>query len=171
MTHETSREPELVIAVFYAGNPLMHQVSTWAATWPQYDFALSFGEGPVETCAAFRQASVSIIDATENPGRAMDAFLRATVELEAVSIIVYTESMHEGLELFVRSRGAMLLLGPMPDAQWKELFDDMERSIRRRAGGPIAADRSEQGDSVEGIGAPRESRLPASRHNPFRKIA
>lgn len=172
MTFETFPEDaELVIAVFYAGAPLMHQVSTWAATWPRYDFALSFDEDPMEIRAVFLQAEVSIIDATENPGRAMEAFLRATVELEAVSVIVYTESMTEGLELFVRSCGAMLLLGPMPDAQWKRLFDDVERSHRKTVRGPLVAHRSGQGDSFEETGMTRESRLPATKRHPFRRTA
>ena len=35
---------------------------------------------------------------------------------------MYTERMREGLELFVRSRGAQLLLGPLAEAEWEAFF-------------------------------------------------
>ena len=36
---------------------------------------------------------------------------------------MYSERMHEGLEMFVRSRGALLLLGPLSEAEWDAFFE------------------------------------------------
>ena len=36
---------------------------------------------------------------------------------------MYSERIREGLEMFVRSRGALLLLGPLSEAEWDAFFD------------------------------------------------
>ncbi len=119
------------IAVFYPGNSLMHQVSNWAIRHPAYDFALSFAQSLHEIRGVLRDTVVSIVDATEDPMRAMTAFTQAIAKLEADRVAVYTESMHEGLELFVRVRGAPLLLGPMSDAPWEAQLERMLKSAAR----------------------------------------
>ena len=119
------------IAVFYPGNSLMHQVSGWAVKFPAYDFALSFEELALEVQAVLEDSTLSIFDATDNPARALIALNQAIAEGGPDSAVVYTESMYEDLELFVRSRGALFLLGPMDDAVWLELFD--KRTRRRKA--------------------------------------
>jgi len=76
-----------------------------------------------------QRADIAIVDATEDPARAMEAFVRATVASESISVAVYSETMHSGLELFVRSRGSLLLWGPMRDEPWQDLFDAMASSM------------------------------------------
>jgi hypothetical protein len=129
MRTHTSAKSALAITVFYGGNSLMHQVSNWVGKHPTYDFELSFAESLPELRTVMRRASVAVVDATEDPARAMAVFREVTAELGADRVAVYTERMHEGLELFVRARGVLLLLGPMSDAPWEELFEGMLRSV------------------------------------------
>ncbi len=119
------------IAVFYPGNSLMHQVSNCAIRHPAYDFALSFAQSLHEIRSVLRCTVITIVDATEDPLRAMAAFTQALTALEADRVAVYTETMHEGLELFVRVRGASLLLGPMSDAPWEDQLEKMLESAGR----------------------------------------
>ncbi len=131
MTSQIPEESTPVIAVFFAGNSLMHQVSNWAIRHPEYDFALSFAQSLDEIREILRRTAVAIVDASEDPARAMAAFTRAIDAMEADRVAVYTETIHEGLELFVRVRGAPLLLGPMGDEPWNELLQKMLQSAAR----------------------------------------
>jgi len=126
-----SRKSPPAIAVFYPGNSLMHQISGWAVKFPAYDFSLFFERSAAEIQTALENSVLSIFDATDDPARAMIALSRAIASGGRDSTVAYTESMVEELELFVRSRGALLLLGPMDDAVWRELFD--KRTHRHRA--------------------------------------
>jgi len=119
------------IAVFYPGNVLMHQVSNWSGKWPAYDFAMTFAKSLPEIRAVLRSAAISILDATDEPVLAMDVLNLATGESVAGCVTVYTEKMLEGLELFVRSRSALLLLGPMEDPEWEDLFQATRRETVR----------------------------------------
>ena len=60
-----------------------------------------------------------IIDATDSPRPAMVALGVCLEELSPDRIAVYTEQMHSGLEILVRSRGVALLLGPMSRLEWE----------------------------------------------------
>jgi hypothetical protein len=82
-----------------------------------------------------RYAGTALVDATENPGRAREVFLRAVARLGAGAVVVYTETMHDALEVFVRLRGSLFLLGPLFDEQWEEYF---ARLLRTRRVAPLA---------------------------------
>jgi hypothetical protein len=131
MSSQIPEESAPVIAVFYAGNSLMHQVSNWAIRHPNYDFALSFAQSLREIRSALLPAEVAILDATEDPGLAMTAFTQAITALEADCVAVYTETMHEGLEPFVRVSGVLLLWGPIGDAPWESQLERMLQSAGR----------------------------------------
>ena len=70
-----------------------------------------------------RRAELAVIDATEDPAQASDAFLQSIGVLRADSVAVYTEKMHDGLEILVRTLGAPLLLGPMSMEDWDEYLE------------------------------------------------
>jgi hypothetical protein len=73
-----------------------------------------------------------LIDATEDPNRARVVLIQATADREDPSVAVYTEAVHAGLELFVRTRGGLLLLGPMNDACWEGVFEGVLQSNTRK---------------------------------------
>jgi hypothetical protein len=131
MSSQIAHESAWTIVVFYPANSLMHQVSHWAIRYPAYDFTLCFARSLPEIQNALPRAAISIVDATEDPVRAMAAFTQALSALEADCVTVYTETMYEGLELFVRIRGVPLLLGPISDAPWEEQLKKMLQSAGR----------------------------------------
>ena len=131
MTSQVTKESAPAITVFYPANSLMHQVSHWAVRYPACDFTLSFAQSLHEIRSVLRRTAVTIVDATEDPARAMAAFVQAIAALEVECVAVYTETMHEGLEVFVRVRGAPLLLGPMSDAPWRQQLEKMLQSAAR----------------------------------------
>ena len=171
MTARLSRKSDVAIVVFYPGNSLMHQVASWASDRPGSELEVSFADSVPEIRAVLRKTDVVIVDATEDPARAMETFVRATVESEPISVAVYTETMHPGLELFVRSRGALLLLGPMPDEPWQTLFDAMafsrERVPNREA--PLRQRKESEVDVRENQSSTRQSKDTAG--DKFRRSA
>ena len=68
---------------------------------------------------------MALVDASDDHAQAIDLFSQAVARLGARHASVYTERMHEGLELFVRTQGAWLLLGPLTDEQWEDYFSMM----------------------------------------------
>lgn len=134
MESQTLGKPDPAIAVFYPCNSLMHQVSSWAIKHPAYGFELSFAESASEIGRILYRTAVTIVDATEQPARAMAALAHAVTLLETDRVALYTESMHDGLELFVRVRGALLLFGPFSEAPWDDLLARMLQSAGRAGG-------------------------------------
>jgi hypothetical protein len=84
-----------------------------------------------------------LVDASDDHAQAIELFSQSIARLGSRHVAVYTERMHEGLELFVRRQGAWLLLGPLTTQQWEEFFSSMlppaneeavpSQSPRRRA--------------------------------------
>jgi len=134
MTARFTQKSDVAIVVFYPGKSLMHQVASWASDRPSSELQFSFARSVAEIRRALRRADVAIIDATEDPARAMETLVRAVTESDPGSVSVYTEIMHPGLELFVRSRGVLLLLGPMLDKPWQNLFEAMALPKRQMSG-------------------------------------
>jgi len=94
--------------------------------------------------AAADDAAAVIVDATSAPGAAADAVERVLARIGPGPLAVYTERPHEGLELFVRVRGAMFLLGPMERSEWEAIFQQAEgvgANVPFGAGGPGEIDR------------------------------
>lgn len=111
------------IVLFYPGASLTDQVAGWSERHPQCSLEVSFAKTVPGIRQALSSADAAVLDATADPGQAMAAFSQAVAKLGAYSVAVYTERMHEWLELSVRIRGALLLLGPMDSSQWEGLFD------------------------------------------------
>ena len=110
------------IVLFYAEESLLVQVSEWICD------AMMLPLNLVSSCSAFsvteamNTAECAIIDATVNPGKAMDVLQLALPLAGRDRLAVYTECMHDGLELFVRVRGVPFLLGPMSQTEWEGVF-------------------------------------------------
>ena len=84
------------------------------------------------------RSKAAVIDATERPEEAMGTLAQALGIRDPApdKLSVYTETMHVGLEMFVRLRGVLLLLGPMDQAQWDGFF----APCASRVGGSNAAE-------------------------------
>jgi len=127
-----SEQPKSDIVLLYPGESLKRQVAGWADTHPEYSLEVSFATFPAEIQEVLRNAAVALLDATEDPRQAAVAFSQAVAQLGGYSVAIYTEKMYEWLELFVRIRGALLLLGPIGRHQWEEFFKGILREASRR---------------------------------------
>jgi hypothetical protein len=81
---------------------------------------------------------VAVVDATDDPAQACDAFSQAAGQLGAGATGMYSEHMPDGLEVFVRSRGALMLLGPLGEVEWDGFFDGALHGRRGRCWGKVA---------------------------------
>ena len=75
---------------------------------------------------------MAVIDATEDHALATEAFSQAAMQLGAAGAVMYSERMDDGVELFVRSRGALMLLGPLEEAEWEGVFNLALHRERKR---------------------------------------
>jgi hypothetical protein len=110
------------ILLFFAGRSLLSQAGQWVLMHPGYSLRRAASVQPRTVRRALSGAVVVVIDATDWPGLAMAALERALAQCGPKQVAVYTEVIHEGLELFVRVRKALLLLGPMQPTEWEAFF-------------------------------------------------
>ncbi len=132
-----SKKPKSDIALLYPGESLKRQVTAWTETHPGHALVVSYAKFPREIRAVLGDAAVALLDGTKNPRLTAVAFSQAADQLGAHCVAVYTEKTCEWLELYVRMRESMLLLGPMDAMKWRTLFETMLRSgSRSRLLGP-----------------------------------
>jgi hypothetical protein len=111
------------IVLFYPGHLLMEQIRDWAQRRGGCRYAVSFERAIPLIRKRLRRAELSVVDATEDPAQASDTFLQAIGLIGAEAVAMYTEKMHDDLELLVRMMRAPLLLGPMRMEEWEEFLD------------------------------------------------
>ncbi|OHB66731.1 MAG: hypothetical protein A2V70_08240 [Planctomycetes bacterium RBG_13_63_9] len=171
MSLQLPRATSLTIAMFYPSNSLMHQVSNWASDRPNCDFQLHFPKLLDEMRGVLRRRQISIIDATDDRERALAAFVYAILLGWVDAVAVYTEVMHEGIELFVRSHGVLLLPGPMRDVVWEELFEAMGRDLARKRRHGFSSRQPIRSDTDHPPVRPWMGCLKDSLKNQFRRTA
>jgi len=113
------------VVVFYAGRSLAAQLAQWNDDHPMWEVHTSAAKTTPGVRKVLRNASLALLDATENPDQAAKTFGVAVGRLGGYSVAVYTEMMRRWLELFVRAHGAVLLFGPLEHAQWEDFFEQM----------------------------------------------
>jgi hypothetical protein len=75
-------------------------------------------------------ADLTVIDATRDPGQALDVTRDSLQVVQADRMLVYTEDMHGGwrlddsrsLETAIRELGVQFILGPLAPNEWEGLF-------------------------------------------------
>jgi hypothetical protein len=115
------------VVLFYPSDSLARQVMAWAGRRAEYAVQSAFVRSFPGMRKAIGRADAVLVDATNDYPQAIDAFSQALGQLGAAATAVYTEQVHEGLELFVRLHGSLLLLGPLSEEQWEGFF---ERALR-----------------------------------------
>ncbi|MGA2798047.1 MAG: hypothetical protein ABSE63_10735, partial [Thermoguttaceae bacterium] len=111
------------IVLFYPGCLLADQIRDWAEQHGGCRATVSFERSLPGIRKWARRAALAIIDASADPAQGTDAFLQSVSMLTSDAVAVYTEKMHDGLELLVRTFGAPLLLGPMNMNEWEEFLE------------------------------------------------
>jgi hypothetical protein len=113
------------IAIGYPTESLSRQLALWARKREDCEIEPVFGRSALEIRRSLHGADAVLIDASDDHAQAIELFSKSVVRLGSRRVAVYTERMHEGLELFVRTQGAWLLLGPLSERQWEEFFSSM----------------------------------------------
>ena len=114
------------VVLFSPTESLLLQLAKWAGKHRGVELRLVSSTLPGNVNAALETAAFSIIDATIHPRTAMAILARGVERLGPGKVAVYTEIMQEGVEVFTRTRGAVLLLGPISPDQWEALFENLE---------------------------------------------
>jgi hypothetical protein len=128
-------EPEnLEVVLLHPTESLLCQVGQWSEKDPRVCLRVVRATAAGSVRTALDSRSVALIDATDQLRSALGAVEAAVALGRASSSAVYTETMHDGLELFARMRAVMVLLGPMDGPAWDGLFTGMFRCLRRSAG-------------------------------------
>jgi hypothetical protein len=130
-----SRLPNTDVVLLYPEESLTDQIRRWIMKDPRRRVEVSYERSLPGIRRLLRQARMALVDATEDPSQATDAFLQAIAALGVDAVAMYTEIMHDGLEVFVRSQGSLFFLGPLFDTDWASFF---ERLPARRIGVPPA---------------------------------
>ena len=152
------------VLLFYPGESLKDQLGLWSSRHSDRQVETSFERSLPEIRRLLRNAGAALIDATEDPSQATDAFLQAVTQLGANAVTMYTERMHDDLEMFVRVRGSLFILGPLFEQQWDELI---ERLLRTKGHPSVAQLLGQQRQRSAGSNDHRE-RLRARFVNRFR---
>ncbi len=119
------------IAVCYPTESLSGQMAQWAEGRDDCRVEPVFDRSAMAICRSLERADVAVVDASDDHEQAIDLYSQAVARLGARKASVYTERMHEGLELFVRTQGLWLLLGPLTDKQWDDYFATMLLAARQ----------------------------------------
>jgi hypothetical protein len=127
------------IVLFYPEYALSEQIRDWAGQHGGCRVAVSFERSLPGIRKLARQAALAVVDATLDPAQGADAFIQSVNMLSSNAVAVYTERMHYGLELLVRTFEAPLLLGPMSLDEWDAYLEDKFPTFITLAAGAAAA--------------------------------
>jgi len=113
------------IAICYPTESLSRQLALWGRKHEDCGIKPVFGRSVWEIRHSLNGADRVLVDASDDHAQAIELFSQSVARLGPRRVAVYTERMHEGLELFVRTQGVWLLLGPLTNCQWEEFFSSM----------------------------------------------
>ena len=127
MNKYTWKTEERDVVLLYPTDSLREQVADWAARSPGMCVRVVSPATPSDIRRELSGQSVVLVDATEHPAEAQEALEHVIEDHGTNSVALYTERMHEGLELFARLRGVLFLLGPTPQDEWGEVLGVFRR--------------------------------------------
>jgi hypothetical protein len=110
------------IILFYPSLSLRGQLQSWSEQRGGRQMQISFERSLAGIRRQVRRVDFVLVDATEDPAQASDAYFQVYKTVGPESMAVYTESVHDGLEFMVRRLGVTLLLGPMSASEWDDFF-------------------------------------------------
>jgi hypothetical protein len=117
------------VAIFYPNDRLLSDLSGWFGRNPRFDMEVVLSRQTTVIRSIAAQAAFLIINATEYLEPAITALGVGLECMPRERILFYTERMHEGLELFVRCRGVLLLLGPASQIEWEAALRLLKRTM------------------------------------------
>jgi hypothetical protein len=111
-----------VIVLFYPCRSLTAQIKHWLERHGGHLSQISFARSLPEIRRRMRRASTVIVDASDDPALASDAFLQAILVMGPNATAMYAERSEEEVERLVRCCGAPFFLGPMNFSEWEAYF-------------------------------------------------
>jgi hypothetical protein len=147
----TNLQPTPRILVFYPSRSLSDQLQAWSERRGERQMRISLERSLAGIRRQLERADFVLVDATDDPAQASDAYFQVYKILGPDSMSVYTDIMHDGLELLVRRLGVTLLLGPMSVPEWDDFFLHKfpETIPLSSAQGAVQSPPPEQGPSEE----------------------
>jgi hypothetical protein len=119
------------VLLLYPKESLIDQIDLWSQRHPERCVKTSIERSLPRIRSLLHCVDMVTIDATYNPSQATDALLQAMMCLGASKVAMYTEVMHDGLELFIRTHGSLFFLGPLFAEQWEGVFKHRLRAEAR----------------------------------------
>jgi hypothetical protein len=119
-----------VIVLFYPCRSLTGQIKHWLERHGGHLSQISFARSLPEIRRRMRRADTVIVDASDDPALASDAFLQAVLVVGSDATAMYTERSDEEVERLVRCFGAPYFLGPMSISEWESYFQRQFGEIR-----------------------------------------
>jgi len=116
------------VTLFLATESLVLQAAKWSERHPSFALRIVSSQLPGAVLRGLEDAAFSVIDATDRPQQALGLMQRGLERVGRQAIAIYTEIMHEGLEVLVRCAGVPLWLGPMAQSEWEASFEAMARA-------------------------------------------
>lgn len=120
--------------VLLPSESLLEQLGQYWSLTDQHEIGICHSQTDSAVRAALSRCRRALIDATEQPTRASRALEFGLDYPGPGAMALYTEVMHPGLELFTRTRGVIMLLGPMGLTEWGCL-ERPRRSVATPAAG------------------------------------
>ncbi len=111
------------VVVINAARSLMRQLSRTVQRRWGLSVRMVTSRRPAIMATAMENANSMIIDATINPKATIEVLEQAVNLVGPEKVAVYTEVLHEGLELSVRRVGVLLLFGPLSQPEWRGVFE------------------------------------------------
>lgn len=127
----TVQQATAKVLLFYPGDNLVARLKKWEERAEGRQLRLSFVRDLPAIRDALRHADVTVIDATEDDARAVDALLQAVARKGPDRVALHTEQMHDGLELFVRTHRVLLVLGPLEESEWEDFLSTRLAAARQ----------------------------------------
>ena len=113
------------VVLFSPTESLLLQLTRCAGKHDRFALRLITSGIPGRINSALDSAVFSFVDATDHPAQSKAILAYAVERIGPSGVAVYTEVMHEGLEVYTRKLGAALLLGPVSPREWDALFDTL----------------------------------------------
>ncbi len=105
------------VVLLHAGESLLKQITRWGQLRPNADIQLADSALPSTLKPLLSDTTAAVTDATDQPEAAMQTLAGILSVLQRtesqMKLGVYTEKIYDGLEMFVRLRGILFLMGPM----------------------------------------------------------
>jgi len=125
----STAEQDMEVVLFHPTGSLLSQVAQWSEQMPGVSLRVVRPTAVGSVRSTLTVPCVALIDATANLRSALAAVESVAALGRAKSAAVYTETMHDGLELFARMRAVLVLLGPMESDDWDGFFTGMFRAM------------------------------------------